>query len=83
MSRSIAVYYEHPEWLKPLFRELGRRGVLYREVHAASHFEEMERFAAEVLPLLEPTARPAPFSTKRPPPAVARLTRHAQQAGIP
>ncbi|MEM7353587.1 MAG: hypothetical protein AAF657_22510 [Acidobacteriota bacterium] len=31
---SIAVYYEHPDWFRPLFRELERRGLPYHTIHA-------------------------------------------------
>ena len=31
---SIAVYYEHPDWFRPLFRELERRGLPYRPIRA-------------------------------------------------
>ncbi len=33
----IAVYYEHPEWFKPLFAELDARGTPYVRVDAARH----------------------------------------------
>ncbi|HEX7313109.1 MAG TPA: hypothetical protein VF297_04280 [Pyrinomonadaceae bacterium] len=33
----IAVYYEHPEWFRPLFAELDRRGTPYVKVDAARH----------------------------------------------
>jgi len=33
----IAVYHEHPDWFKPLFVELERRGLQYERVDAASH----------------------------------------------
>jgi hypothetical protein len=33
----IAIYYEHPDWFKPLFAELDRRGIGYERVDAASH----------------------------------------------
>ncbi len=33
----IAVYHEHPDWFKPLFLELERRGLPYERVDAASH----------------------------------------------
>ncbi len=35
--RPIAVLYEHPDWFKPLFAELDRRGVAYEPIHAARH----------------------------------------------
>lgn len=40
----IGVLYEHPEWFKPLFAELDRRGVAYDAIHAARHvFDPSER----------------------------------------
>jgi glutathione synthase/RimK-type ligase-like ATP-grasp enzyme len=33
----IAVYYEHPDWFRPLFAELDRRGTPYVRVDAARH----------------------------------------------
>lgn len=38
MSRlPLAIYYEHPDWFKPLFAELDRRGVPYVKLHADTH----------------------------------------------
>ena len=36
-SRPIAVYHEHPDWFRPLFKELDRRGHEYVRLDAASH----------------------------------------------
>lgn len=33
----IAVWYEHPDWFRPLFRELERRGLPFVRLHAAEH----------------------------------------------
>jgi len=33
----IAIYYEHPDWFKPLFTELDRRGVPYTRIDATAH----------------------------------------------
>src|SRR5215218_10155029 len=33
----IAVYYEHPDWFKPLFAELARRGLPYVGLDASAH----------------------------------------------
>jgi len=33
----IAVYYEHPDWFKPLFAELDRREIPYVKLDASSH----------------------------------------------
>lgn len=37
MSR-LGIYYEHPDWYRPLFAELDRRGVPYDALHAGTHF---------------------------------------------
>lgn len=37
LDRTVAIYYEHPDWFRPLFAELDRRGVPWRPVHAARH----------------------------------------------
>jgi hypothetical protein len=34
---TIAIYYEHPDWFRPLFTELDRRGIAYERIDAASH----------------------------------------------
>jgi len=36
-SKPIGIYYEHPEWFKPLFAELERRGLPYVKIDAAHH----------------------------------------------
>src|SRR5919202_2812706 len=33
--RPLAVLYEHPDWFRPLFTELDRRGIPYEPLHAA------------------------------------------------
>ena len=40
----IAILYEHPDWFRPLFAELDRRGVRYVKLDAASHsYDPAER----------------------------------------
>lgn len=34
---TIGIYYEHPDWFRPLFNELDRRGVRYERIDAARH----------------------------------------------
>ena len=34
-SKPIAIYYEHPEWFRPLFKELDARGVNYVKLDAS------------------------------------------------
>jgi hypothetical protein len=36
-DRTLAILYEHPEWFRPLFAELDRRGLPYRKLNAAEH----------------------------------------------
>jgi biotin carboxylase len=36
-DRPLAVYYEHPDWFRPLFAELERRGVPHVRLHAPGH----------------------------------------------
>jgi hypothetical protein len=45
----IAIYHEHPDWFKPLFAELDRRGLPYVRLDAASH-------------VFDPSEREAPYS---------------------
>ena len=33
----LGIYYEHPDWYRPLFEELDRRGVKYDALHADEH----------------------------------------------
>ncbi len=41
---SLGIYYEHPDWYRPLFQELDRRGVPYEAVHADEHaFDPSDR----------------------------------------
>jgi hypothetical protein len=35
--KPVGILYEHPEWFRPLFAELRRRGVPYQPIHAARH----------------------------------------------
>src|SRR5687767_10112030 len=36
-SRPIAIFYEHPDWFRPLFAELDRRGISYVRIDANAH----------------------------------------------
>ena len=36
-DRPIAIFYEHPDWFRPLFAELDRRGTPYVRLHADQH----------------------------------------------
>lgn len=48
LSKPIAVYYEHPDWFRPLFTELERRGVPTIRLDARRHtYETASRREAE------------------------------------
>jgi hypothetical protein len=36
-DRPLAIFYEHPDWFRPLFAELDRRGIPYVTLHADEH----------------------------------------------
>src|SRR4030095_3172979 len=43
-ARPIAIFHEHPDWFRPLFNELERRGAPYVRLDAAAHrFDPSER----------------------------------------
>jgi predicted ATP-grasp superfamily ATP-dependent carboligase len=48
-QKPVAVYYEHPEWFRPLFAELDRRNVLYEKLSARDH-------------CFDPAVRQSPYS---------------------
>lgn len=37
LHRPIAIYHEHPDWFRPLFQELDRRGTPYVRLDAGTH----------------------------------------------
>ncbi|MBI3981282.1 MAG: hypothetical protein HY337_00095 [Gemmatimonadetes bacterium] len=47
-ERPLGIYYEHPDWFRPLFAELDRRGTPYQRIHAGTH-------------AFEPSNGPPPF----------------------
>jgi glutathione synthase/RimK-type ligase-like ATP-grasp enzyme len=42
----IAIYYEHPDWFRPLFAELERRGVAYTRIDASAHYYDPSETAS-------------------------------------
>lgn len=48
-QKPIGIYYEHPDWFKPLFAELDRRGLAYVKIDAAHH-------------LYDPSAKESPYA---------------------
>ena len=46
--KPLAIYHEHPDWFKPLFAELERRGIAYERLDAASHSYDPSEDADDV-----------------------------------
>ena len=46
-SLPIAIYYEHPDWFRPLFAELDRRGTDYVKLDARRHFYDPAQITRE------------------------------------
>jgi hypothetical protein len=40
MRRPMAIYYEHPDWFRPLFAELDRRGIRHVRLDPTCHFHD-------------------------------------------
>jgi len=56
---NLAIYYEHPDWFRPLFSELDRRGVPYVKLDATRHLYdsgEKEASHAVVFNRMSPSA---------------------------
>lgn len=85
-DQPLAIYHEHPDWFKPLFAELERRGVPYERLDAASHsFDPSE--AAEAVPYSLVFNRASPSAYLR---GHAQSTfytlhwlRHLERLGVP
>jgi D-ala D-ala ligase C-terminus len=59
MSRTLAIYYEHPDWFRPLFAELNRRALRYVSLDATHHSydpSDNERPYAVVFNRMSPSA---------------------------
>lgn len=58
-SKTLAIYYEHPDWFRPLFAELDRRAVPYVPLDATRHSydpSETETTYAVVFNRMSPSA---------------------------
>jgi glutathione synthase/RimK-type ligase-like ATP-grasp enzyme len=47
-QQPLAIYHEHPDWFKPLFAELDRRGLPYERLDAAAHSFDPSESADDV-----------------------------------
>ncbi len=83
-DRPIAILYEHPDWFKPLFAELDRRGVAYVKIDAASHWFDPDR--AEIpYSLLFNRASPSAYLRGNAQSTfyTLDLVRHFERSGVP
>ena len=47
LSKPIGIYYEHPDWYRPLFQQLDARGVNWVKIHAGAHSYDVASRAPE------------------------------------
>src|SRR3954466_11863639 len=85
-DKPLAIYHEHPDWFKPLFVELERRGIPYERLDAASHsYDPSER--AEDIPYSLVFNRASPSAYLRGHAQTTFYTlhwlRHLESLGIP
>jgi glutathione synthase/RimK-type ligase-like ATP-grasp enzyme len=60
----LSILYEHPDWFRPLFQELERRGIPHRRVYAGEHcFEPLAALPPDHPPLV--LNRMSPSAWKR------------------
>ena len=52
--KPIAIYHEHPDWFRPLFAELERRGIPYVRLDAAAHRYDPPSGESPVLARVQP-----------------------------
>src|SRR2546430_1010735 len=38
LAKPIAIYYEHPDWFRPLFQQLDERGANWLKIEARHHY---------------------------------------------
>jgi hypothetical protein len=83
-AQPIGIYYEHPDWFRPLFATLERRGYPFVRIDAASHaFDPSERAAP--LALAFNRASPSAYTRGRRQVTFHTLQwlRHLERIGVP
>lgn len=83
-TRPIGIFYEHPDWFKPLFATLERRGLPFVRIDAASHaFDPSER--SSPLALAFNRASPSAYTRGRRQTTFYTLQwlRHLERLGVP
>jgi len=83
-TRPIGIFYEHPDWFKPLFSTLERRGLPFVRIDAASHaFDPSER--SSPLALAFNRASPSAYTRGKRQTTFHTLQwlRHLERLGVP
>ena len=86
LRRPIAVYHEHPDWFKPLFAELERRGLPYTRLDAAAHtYDPAERTSDVPFSLVVNRASPSAYLRGHAQSTFYTLhwLRHLERLGVP
>jgi glutathione synthase/RimK-type ligase-like ATP-grasp enzyme len=81
--RPLGVYYEHPDWFRPLFIELERRGIPHRPIHAEGHaFDPADRDPE--LAMVFNRMSPSAWQRGRAPAVLytGHYLRHLEEAGV-
>ena len=85
-SRPLAIYHEHPDWFKPLFAELERRGLPFERLDAAAHrFDPAEQIADVPYSLVFNRASPSAYLRGHAQTTFYTLhwLRHLERLGVP
>jgi glutathione synthase/RimK-type ligase-like ATP-grasp enzyme len=83
-TQPIGVFYEHPDWFRPLFSTLDRRGLPFVRIDAANHaFDPSERSSS--LALAFNRASPSAYTRGRRQTTFHTLAwlRHLERLGVP
>ena len=82
--RPIAIYYEHPDWFKPLFAELESRGIPFVRLDAAAHVYDLAERESPYA-LVFNRASPSAYLRGRPQSTFHTLhwLRHLERIGVP
>lgn len=83
--KPIAVLYEHPDWFRPLFAELDRRGIAFTELDAGALCFDPQDEAPLAWRLAFNRASPSAYLRGRPQVTHATLAwlRHLERRGLP
>ena len=47
LQKPIGIFYEHPDWFRPLFEQMDARGVAWQKIDARTHQHSSDSSATE------------------------------------